>query len=256
MVNVAFRSSWFEGLPETNDKLASNSRFTHSYNGEKMSETSLGSSPAVEKQIDQMETMATAFVIPSLVVILAAAAIPKEFEIFGFQLKMADAYCIVLAIFDVMVLLFCTACWKACDLLEACDETESSPALVVILTHKWFLNPFSYTGGGILSALWCSVGASLLILAWWVALCALALLSSIPSSHSPIERSLYALYWALGILGAVTVLRLARRIYLLSKSSQRRTPVVAFHALATKAVLSTVALVVGIWLFYAFTHLA
>ena len=52
-----------------------------------MSETSLGSSSAVEKQIDQMETMATAFVIPSLVVILAAAAIPKEFEIFSIQLK-------------------------------------------------------------------------------------------------------------------------------------------------------------------------
>jgi hypothetical protein len=51
--------------------------------------------------------------------------------------------------------------------------------LPLFFTHKWLLNPFSYSGKGWLSATNYSAGGALRALAWWVGLCALKLLSGI-----------------------------------------------------------------------------
>jgi hypothetical protein len=110
-----------------------------------MASNPLGSSTAVEKHVDQMETISTSFVVPVLVVLLAAASIAKDFEILGIHLETADAYGIVVAIFDCLLLLFCTTCWKAADLLKACGDEEKGRAIVAVVTHKWLLNPFSYS---------------------------------------------------------------------------------------------------------------
>ena len=226
-----------------------------------MAKTSLGSSAAVASQIDQMETISATFVIPSLVVLLAGASIPKEFDIFGMHLRTDNAYGMVVATFDAFVLLFCTACWKAGDLLEACDEADYPQAIGAVLTHKWLLNPFSYSGGGTVSALWCAVGPSLLVLAWWVTLCGMALLSSVSPDQGCIEHSLYVLYWILGFVSGVTVVRLSRRIYVLSEpGNENRVTPVSVSALArtnlVKLLLSGVACGIGGWLFHAFRSLA
>lgn len=57
-----------------------------------MAENSLGSSAAVEKHVDHMEVIVITFVVQVLVVLLAAADIPKGFEILGIHLRTEDAY--------------------------------------------------------------------------------------------------------------------------------------------------------------------
>jgi hypothetical protein len=57
-----------------------------------VTDNALGSSTAVEKQVDQMETLATTFVVPILIVLLAAADITKDFELFGFHLALKDGF--------------------------------------------------------------------------------------------------------------------------------------------------------------------
>jgi hypothetical protein len=227
-----------------------------------MSETALGSSSAVEKHIDQMETIVTSFIVPALVALFAGAHLFQsgDFEIYGIRIERQETYGVVLAIFDVMVLLFCTVCWKASDLLEACDEAEAPRAIAAVLTHKWVLNPFSYTARGALSALCSDVGASFLVFTWWIGLCALVLVAGTTPSHDLLERFLYALYWALGLVCAFTVVRLARRIYLSANSLQQRRAMVSLPALSAnnlaKVLFSAIACGLGFWLFYAFKHLA
>jgi hypothetical protein len=226
-----------------------------------MPEAGLGSSSTIEKHIDQMETLAAAFVIPSVVVLLAAAAIPKEFEIFDIHLATADGYGIVVASFDVLLILFCTACWKACDLLEACDETESPKAITAILTHKWVMNPFSYTSAGVLSALCCAVGPGLLVFAWWIALSGLTLLSSVSISTGVFERCLFMLYCGLGFLATVTVVRFDLRIVTTSNKITKdpnagtKVPSLTVSNLA-KVLFALFASGVGFWMLRAFRHVA
>ena len=164
----------------------------------------------------------------------------------------------VAAIFDVMILLFCVSCWKGCDLLKACAPEESPNAVAAVLTHKWVLNPFSYTARGVPSAVFDAIGASLLALAWWVGLCALGLLSTISPNRTLLERTLYLLYWAFGFLSIVTVVRFARRLYLFrDKVHESHKMITGVPTLAgsniAKALLSAAACGLGLWLFYAFT---
>jgi hypothetical protein len=222
-----------------------------------MPEVGFGSSEKIEKHVDQMETLATAFVIPAVVVLLAAATIPKEFEIFGLHLATADGYGLVVACFDVIVLLFCTCCWKACDLLETCDDAPK--AITAILTHKWVLNPFACTSSGVLGALFCGVGPGLLTFSWWIALCALSLLSTVSKTIGPLEHCLFALYWAFGLLATVAVVRFGLRINsILSKLRQDPSAPVVIPSLAAsnlaKALFCLAATAIGVYLFYAFRH--
>jgi len=55
-------------------------------------ESSLGSSTKVEKQVDQLELIVTAFVVTSVVVLLASAAAGKDFDLFGAKLDTDEAY--------------------------------------------------------------------------------------------------------------------------------------------------------------------
>jgi hypothetical protein len=221
-------------------------------------EVGFGSSEKIEKHVDQMETLATAFVIPAIVVLLTAATIPNEFEVFGLHLATADGYGLVVACFDVLVLLFCTSCWKACDLLETCDDCPK--AITAILTHKWVLNPFSCTSPGVLGALFCGVGAGLLTFSWWIALCALSLLSTVSKTIGPLEHCLFALYWALGVLATVAVGRFGLRINSISsRLSKDPSSPVAIPPLAAsnvaKGLFFLAATAVGVYLFYAFGHI-
>ncbi len=97
-----------------------------------LAESTFGTSAAVEKHIDQLEIIVTTFVIPVVIVLLAAADIPKEFDILGIKLKTEDAYGFVIAIFDCLLLLFCTTCWKAGDFLKACEGAETEHAIVAV----------------------------------------------------------------------------------------------------------------------------
>jgi len=130
-------------------------------------------SAAVDKHMDQLEILSTTFVVPTLIVLLAGADIPKEFDLFGIHLKTDDAYGMVVAIFDALLLSSSTTCWKVGDFLKLCQHSDTNHGLSAILTHKWLLNPFSYSGDGILSAVNCAFGSALLTLSWWLGLAAL-----------------------------------------------------------------------------------
>jgi hypothetical protein len=146
-------------------------------------------------------------------------------------------------------------------LLEACDETESPNAITAILTHKWVMNPFSYTSAGVLSAMCCAVGPGLLVFAWWIALSGLTLLSSVSNSIGVFERCLFVLYWALGFFATVTVVRFELRIITTSNTTAKDpnagTKVPSFTASnLAKVLFALVASGVGFWMLHAFRHVA
>ena len=227
-----------------------------------MSDNALGSSTAVEKQVDQMEILATTFVVPVFIVLLAAADITKDFELFGFHLALKDAFGKVAAIFDCLLLLFCTSCWKAGDLLKGCRGEHVNRAVIAIVTHKWLLNPFSYSGDGLLSAATCSVGGALLTLTWWGGLCGLKLLSSVTTDMGVLEKCLYALYFVLGAAALGGVVRLTRMIVRLTEQSlegsdnEPMRPRSLKRSIAVKSGFSIIATILGYWLFYSFAHVA
>jgi hypothetical protein len=235
----------------------------HSTGEAVLAENSLGSSAAVEKHMDQMEVIVTTFVIPVLVVLLAAADIPKGFEILGIHLKTEDAYGMVVAIFDCLLLLFCTTCWKAADLLKACGEGEANRAIVAVVTHKWVLNPFSYSGTGILSAANCAVGAALLTFSWWGGLSSLRLLSGVTHDRGATEACLYALYFVLGVAALAGLSRFMRLIAQISArergDSNDEAPLEGRwfrRNIAMKCAFSGLASILGFWLYYSFAHVA
>jgi hypothetical protein len=228
-----------------------------------MASNLLGSSTAVEKHVDQMETIETTFVVPVLVVLLAAASIPKDFEILGIHVETADAYGIVVAIFDCLLLLFCTTCWKAADLLKACGDEEKGRAIVAVVTHKWLLNPFSYSGEGFLSAINCAVGAGLLTFCWWGGLCGLKLLAGVTHNRDAFEICMYGLYFAVGAVAVIAVGRLIKLIVRFSdhgnaKSSEGGPLEVRWVRvnLVMKSIFSVLASALGYWLYYSFSHIA
>jgi hypothetical protein len=228
-----------------------------------LANNSLGSSTAVEKHVDQLEILATTFVVPVLVVLLAAASIPKEFEILGIHLETADAYGMVVAIFDCLLLLFCTTCWKAADLLKTSGDEEKGRAIIAVVTHKWLLNPFSYSGAGFLTAANCAVGAALLTLAWWGGLCGLKLLAGVTHNRDAFEKWMYVLYFALGAAAVAGISRLMRLIVRFSNrggaNSPEDWPLGAPWLrlnLVMKCVFSGLASILGYWLYYSFAHVA
>jgi len=223
---------------------------------------SLGTSATVEKHLDQLDLISTAFVVPALIVLLAAAGVTKGFEILGLHLDTENAYGIVGAIYDCLLLLFATTSWKTGDFLKMCTGSEVGDAIAAILTHKWFLNPFSYSGSGGLSALLCGIGSGLLTMIWWVGLCSLRLLSTVSGGSDAVEKLLLALYLIFGITSAVGIIRLIwlilQRVNGGADHAPEVTHVVAPNItlnLALKATFSAAATTCGIWLYHAFAHL-
>jgi hypothetical protein len=92
----------------------------------------IGSASAVEKQLDQLETILNTFVVAVLIVLIASAAATKDFEFLGAKLETQVAYPIVTAVFDCLFLIFCHICLKIADLIKYCDSSEVNKALVII----------------------------------------------------------------------------------------------------------------------------
>lgn len=227
-----------------------------------MAKSSLGTSAIVEKHIDQMELISTTFAIPTLIVLLAAADVTKGFEILGLHLDTDNAYGMVVAIYDCLLLLFAATGWKTGDFLKMCKGSEVGDAIAATLTHKWFLNPFSYSGKGVLSALFCGVGSGLLAIIWWVGLCGLELLSSVSGGRGVAEKLLLAFYFIFGITSALGIIRLIWLILQRMNCATDGPPeVVGVTAsgmklnLALKAAFAATATTFGIWLYHSFAHI-
>jgi hypothetical protein len=229
-----------------------------------MSANLLGSSTAVEKQVDQLEIIVTTFVVTNLVVLFASAAANKDFNLFGAKLETDEAYGFVVATFDCLLLLFFSACWKAGDVFKACSGPEADRAVVAVVTHKWLLNPFSYTGESLLSNLVCAVGSLLLTLAWWVGLCSLELLSSVTRIEGRTERILWSLYLALGALCLVAIGCFWRGLAALVQCSieeglgivSHRARMLFLRSIFAKCAAAVTATILGCWLYYSFGHVA
>ena len=228
-----------------------------------MAESELDMSTAIDKHMDQLDVLSTTFVVPTLIVLLAGADIPKEFDLFGIHLKTEDAYGMVVAIFDCLLLLFSTTCWKVGDFLKLCQGSGKNRTLAAIFTHKWLLNPFSYSGGDILSCANCAVGAALLTFSWWIGLCSLKLLSGVTRGLSCTEKVFYALYFVFGATALIGIIRTFRVMDRLAPNGENASPDGISVAgryprlnIALKCVFSMVAIGLGFWLFEAFAHVA
>jgi hypothetical protein len=227
-----------------------------------VAENSLKTSAIIEKHVDQLEMIATTFLAPVLIVLFAAASGTKGFDILGLHLDTENSYGMVVAAFDCLLLLFATTSWKTGDFLKMCEGSEVGGAIAAILTHKWLLNPFSYSGKGVLSALSCGVGAGLLNIIWWVGLCSLQLLPSVSHGRGAVERVFFAFYFVFGMTSALGVIRLIRlilqRMNSTAHSSSAGACVTASDLklnLALKSVFAATATISGFWLYYAFAHL-
>lgn len=225
----------------------------------------IGSPSAIEKQVDQLETVLSAFLVTVLVVLLAAANASKDFEIFGAKVETADAFGPVTYIFDGVFLVLGNIIWKIGDMLRASEPAEMSEAIASLFIHKWIFNPFSFTGTRSLSVLNSSVGTALLTLAWWVGLAALKLLSGVSSANAKDTTILVLLvmYVAFGLLALCTCIRLFRILYLELTANQtlllppnREIFLKAIRAsIVVKLASFLAASILGYELFYAFGHI-
>lgn len=227
-----------------------------------MSENLLGTSSIVEKHVDQLELIATTFIVPALIVLLAAAGVTKGFDVLGLHLDTDNAYGMVVAIFDSLLLLFTVTGWKAGDFLKMCPESEAGRAIAAVLAHKWFLNPFSYSGKGVVSAVVCGIGSGLLTMIWCIGLCSLQLLSTVTHGRGTVERVLFALYFIFGVTSAFGIVRLFRlilqRIGPTEDSSADVVPVTVSDVrlnIVLKSTFAAIAIIAGFWLYYAFAHI-
>lgn len=227
-----------------------------------MSENALGTSAIVEKHVDQLELIATTFIVPALIVLLAAAGVTKGFDVLGLHLDTDNAYGMVVAIFDCLLLLFTVTGWKAGDFLKMCPESEAGGAIAAVLTHKWFLNPFSYSGRGVVSAVMCGVGSGLLTMIWCIGLCSLQLLSTVTHSRGAVERVLFAFYLVFGITSAFGIVRFFRlilqRIGRTEDTSAEVAPLMVSDIklnIVLKSAFAATAIIVGFWLYYSFAHI-
>jgi hypothetical protein len=85
-------------------------------------------------------------VVSILIVLLAAADIPKEFEILGIHIETENAYGFVVAIFDCLLLVFFKTCWKAGDLLKACEGAEADRAIAAVFHAQMVAEPILVFG--------------------------------------------------------------------------------------------------------------
>ncbi|WP_377819288.1 hypothetical protein [Acidicapsa dinghuensis] len=209
-----------------------------------------------------MELIATTFIVPALIVLLAAAGVTKGFDVLGLHLDTDNAYGVVVAIFDCLLLLFTITGWKAGDFLKMCPESEAGRAIAAVLTHKWFLNPFCYSGRGVASAVTCGVGSGLLIMIWCIGLCSLQLLSTVTHGRGGVEKVLFALYLIFGVTSALGIVRLFRlilqRIDRAEDTSDEFVPLTVSDIklnIVLKSAFAVTAIIVGFWLYYSFAHI-
>jgi len=224
----------------------------------------LGSAGAVDKQLDQLEKVFDAFTIVVLIVLFAAAAADKNVEFLGLKLETEEAHGIVILVFDSIFLIFVHLTWKIGDLIKDCEPAETEKALVSLFTHKWLLNPFSYSGKGVLSVINSALGTFLLGLSWWIGLAAYKLLLTL--SKTPVSKRLDDsipewLYPAFAVIGMITCIRLFRIVILTSSkpASEKSNRHILRKYLLAAAWVKFGALLLGSllgWMFlYATSHL-
>jgi Na+/phosphate symporter len=108
----------------------------------------LGTAGAIEKQLDQLETIFNAFIVAVLIVFFASANADKTVQLFGSQIETGNAHVFVVLVFDCIFLLFCHLVWKIRDLIRNFEPDEAEKSRISLLTRKWLLNPFSFCGAG------------------------------------------------------------------------------------------------------------
>jgi hypothetical protein len=224
----------------------------------------IGSPAAIDKQLDQLETVLNAFLVTVLVVLLAAANASKDFEIFGAKIETADAFGPVTYIFDGVFLVIASIVWKIADMLSACKQTEASDAIASLFIHKWIFNPFSFTGDRWASILNSCVGTGMFAMSWWAGLASLKLLSGVTSSGTKdaTDLILVCLYLAFGLFASLICCRLSWILYKRIRDDQalfvppnRDAFVKALRrSFVAKLLAFVIACVVGYNLFYAFGH--
>jgi hypothetical protein len=216
--------------------------------------TFMGSATAVEKQLDQLETVVNTFVISSIIVLLASADARKDLEFLGMKVETASAYPVVAFIFDFAFLMVSHILWKIGDLFKLCNKAEADKAIAAIFTHKWMLNPFCYCGPGWVSVVNCTIGAASFVFSWWIGSASLVLLSSVASHGSSLDltdRVLRDLYPVFGITSFLATGRLFR--VLIKRADTSAVPWLV-RSLAVKCIAVTAAAILGWSVYYSFAH--
>jgi len=221
----------------------------------------IGSATAVEKQLDQLETLLNTFIVMVLIVLVASANANKELELLGAKIETNGAYGVVVSIFAFVFLGLTHICWKIGDLIDSCDDPEANRAVVTLFTHKWMLNPFVYTGPHPASIANCALGAALLVLSWWLGLASLALLSGIttsPPAKDLTNTFLRYLYMGLGLTSLLAICRVFKVVFARIGSErsgdERCLRSSLTWAVFAKCLCSLVAGSIGWYLYYAFAH--
>src|SRR5579859_7722651 len=104
--------------------------YTSAYNGHpaqagrRRQMVSIGSGTAIERHLDQLETIFNILLVAIMIVLFGAADASQKLPLFGTAIETASAYGIVLAFFDTLLLAFAHIFWKIGDLLAQCDNEE------------------------------------------------------------------------------------------------------------------------------------
>lgn len=174
----------------------------------------VSSASAVEKQLDQLESVTNAFIIAVITVFYASAdATPQQttISIFGWTVDRNNAYGFVVTLFDCIFLGLCIICWKLVDLTKNAVGEEREKIAATVLAHKWILNPFAYSGPGLVSIMSGAIGVGVLVFSWWAAWSSLVLLAGVvPASDTTdaVDKALRRLIPILAIIGLCAIARL------------------------------------------------
>ena len=225
----------------------------------------IGSAAAVEKQLDQLETILNTFVVAVLVVLIASSAASKSFEFLGFKLDTSVAYPIVTAVFDCLLLCFCHLCLKIADLIKYSQRPETDDALTVIFTHKLLLSPFSYCGPSQVSIANCTLGSVFLAIVWWIGMASVISLAQIAGPTSDFTDTMFrCLYPVLGVTAIITIGRVFSVVFerldkdlpseAVADGGRLRATLV--RAIWAKCLVAFIASCWGGWFCYALAHVA
>lgn len=150
-----------------------------------------GSPAAVDKHMDQLETVSNVFMVAVLIVFLTSAGAEKELTLLGAKLDTDSAYGVVVVFYDAVFLVIAAYLWRVTNLLLLSDPIEVEKCFASAFAHKWLLNPFSFVGSRASSRIVSSLGMCFFVLSWWVGLSSLALLAAV-SKASIIHRNVWS----------------------------------------------------------------
>lgn len=219
---------------------------------------------AAEKQLDQLQNIFNATVLASIVIILADAAAEKDVSFLGFKTETSSAYGVAALAFVMLFLFAAQALARVRDTVVLVDSDEIAKVLGTVFSHRWPLNPFSYSGPTLGSTIHSSFGMPLLVFQWWLGLLALALLWNRMSMEAGAwEFGFWVAYICAGVLGLIALLRvqqaILQRLNTLAATQEGSelavTPRTVQSAFKLRITMSLVSTGLGYGVYYAFTHI-